>query len=179
MRSLCLSCRRLWFIIFLFGDIFYLMNTRFLNQCRCNGIQDNYDHQGCFLVILYWIKLILIITILYKVSITFSFFYVIDLIEYNTMSYFDHYTYYYPDYILNVLRDFLSLDTVHYWSSLSYHYEFSTLIKMNIIVRVIASYLWEIQRQRYLSSPWRSYLYLIIVTILMTMKLKVVSSSRS
>ena len=27
-------------LFFLFGDIFYLMNTRFLNQCRCNGIQD-------------------------------------------------------------------------------------------------------------------------------------------
>ena len=124
----------------------------------------------------------------------FQFFYVIHLIEYNTMSYFDHYTYYYPDYILNILRDFLaiigleiliililflSLDTVHYWSSLPFHYEFSTLIKMNIIVRVIASYLWEIKRQRCLSSLWRTYLYLIIVIILMTMKLKVVSSSRS
>ena len=91
-------------VFFFLETLLYLMNTRFLNQCRCHEIQDFKSMK------IKDIFLILIITITYRASITISiFFYVIDLIEYNTMSYFDHYIYYYPDFFENVLRDFLAI----------------------------------------------------------------------
>ena len=132
-------------------------------------------------MILYWIKLILLFTITVRTSITISMFLNLlicmmiirwaSLIMIN-INFLNISKKAFMDFLgqtcLNVNNfdiAILILGTAYDWSSFPAHYEFNTLLKINIIVRVIASFLTDAKRQRCLLSLSLANLHLIILIL--------------